>query len=284
MIVEALGGWIAGSLALLADAAHMLTDCASLSMGYAAVRAGNRPATVSMSYGHHRWQVLAAFVNGLALLVLAIWIAVEALQRLRAGTVVSGQIVAGVAVLGLLVNIAAFIVLSRGETNLNVRGALAHVMGDILGSLAALIAGGIIMFTGWMPADPLLSGVVAVIMVRSGWRISRESAHILLEGAPADCDGEQIERALAAAIPGVAGVHHLHVWSLTDERPVVTLHAVLRENVDRDQALLDIHSTLRERFGVEHATVQIELTQCEDEDCTSVSVTARPPYKSGSAG
>jgi cobalt-zinc-cadmium efflux system protein len=284
MLIEAAGGLVAGSLALLADAGHMLTDCASLAMSYAAVRAGTRPATVSMSYGHHRWQVLAAFVNGLALLVLAAWIAVEAVQRLRSGTSVHGQIVAGVAVLGLLVNIAAFVVLSRGEANLNIRGALAHVMGDILGSLAALIAGGVIVLTGWMPADPLLSGVVAVIMARSGWRISRESAHILLEGAPPDCNGEQIESALSSAVPAVADVHHLHVWSITDERPVVTLHAVLRENADRDRVLLDIQSTLRERFGVQHATVQIELTQCEEEDCTSASVPGRPPTsKAGSA-
>ena len=271
MVIEAAGGWIAGSLALLADSGHMLTDCASLAMSYAAVRAGTRPATASMSYGHHRWQVLAAFVNGLALLLLAVWIAAEAVQRLRTGTVVQGQVVAGVAVAGLLVNVLAFVVLSRGEANLNVRGALAHVMGDILGSLAALIAGVVIVLTGWMPADPLLSGVVALIMARSGWRISRESAHILLEGAPPDCDGEQIEHALSTAIPAVAGVHHLHVWSLTDERPVVTLHAVLRENADRDRVLVDIQTTLRERFGVQHATVQIELTECEDEDCMSAS-------------
>ncbi len=267
MLIEAIGGWIAGSLALLADSAHMLTDCASLAMSYAAVRAGTRPATAAMSYGHHRWQVLAAFVNGLALLVLAAWIVWEAVTRLRAGASVDGRIVAGVAVIGLLVNVMAFAVLSRGEANLNVRGALAHVIGDMLGSLAALIAGGIIVLTGWMPADPLLSGVVALIMIRGGWRISREAAHILLEGAPANCSGELIERELAAAIPSVTGVHHLHVWSLTDERPVVTLHVVLRENADRDRVLVDIHSTLRERFGVQHATVQIELTPCEDGDC-----------------
>jgi len=267
MVIEGIGGWIAGSLALLADSAHMLTDCASLAMSYAAVRAASRPATVSMSYGHHRWQVLAAFVNGLALLLLAAWIAIEALQRLYAGAPVRGSVVAGVAVLGLLVNVAAFAVLSRGESNLNVRGALAHVMGDMLGSVAALIAGIVIIATGWVPADPILSGVVALLMVRSGWRISRESAHILLEGAPAGCDGARIEKELSATIPAVMGVHHLHVWSLTDQRPVVTLHAVLREGTDRDRALVDIQGTLREQFGVEHATVQIEMTECEDGDC-----------------
>jgi len=158
MIIEVVGGWISGSLALLADSAHMLTDCASLAMSYAAVRAASRPATLKMSYGHHRWQVLAAFVNGLALLLLAAWIVVEVVQRLRGGSTVQGGIVAGVAAIGLVVNIIAFAVLSRGKGNLNVRGALAHVIGDMVGSLAALIAGGVILLTGWMPVDPISVG------------------------------------------------------------------------------------------------------------------------------
>jgi cobalt-zinc-cadmium efflux system protein len=267
MVIEAAGGWIAGSLALLADSAHMLTDCASLAMSYAAVRAASRPATAEMSYGHHRWQVLAAFVNGLALLVLAGWITTEAVQRLHAGSPVQGSVVAGVAAIGLLVNVLAFVVLSRGEGNLNVRGALSHVIGDMLGSFAALIAGGVILLTGWMPADPVLSAVVALLMIRSGWRIARESAHILLEGAPTNLDAARVERELLAAVPEVTGVHHLHVWCLTDERPVMTLHAVLCEGADRDRALADIQGELQRRFGVEHATVQIELVACAEEDC-----------------
>jgi cobalt-zinc-cadmium efflux system protein len=276
MVIEAVGGWIASSLALLADSAHMLTDCASLAMSYAAVRAAGRPATAQMSYGHHRWQVLAAFVNGLALLLLAAWIAVEAVMRLHAGATVEGRVVVGVAVIGLLVNLAAFGVLSRGESNLNVRGALAHVIGDMLGSLAALIAGGVIVLTGWMPADPILSVVVALLMVRGGWRISRESAHILLEGAPANGDPTRVERELLAAIPAVTSVHHVHVWSLTDERPVMTLHAVLCDGSDRDRALREIQTVLHKQFGCEHATVQIELTECAPDDCAPVEADARP--------
>jgi cobalt-zinc-cadmium efflux system protein len=275
MVIEAVGGWIAGSLALLADSAHMLTDCASLAMSYAAVRAASRPATAKLSYGHHRWQVLAAFVNGLALLLLAGWIAMEAVQRLYTGSAVQGGVVAGVAAVGLLVNIIAFAVLSRGEGNLNVRGALSHVIGDILGSLAALIAGAVILLTGWMPADPILSAVVALFMVRSGWRIARESAHILLEGAPANFDSARVERELLSAVPDVTGVHHLHVWCLTDERPVMTLHAVLCEGADRDLALTNIHSVLLDRFGVEHVTVQIELAECVADDCAPVETAAR---------
>jgi cobalt-zinc-cadmium efflux system protein len=267
MVIEAVGGWIAGSLALLADSAHMLTDCASLAMSYAAVLAASRPATKAMSYGHHRWQVLAAFVNGLALIVLAIWIVAEAIMRLRAGANVAGGTVAAVAALGLAVNVAAFAVLARGERSLNVRGALAHVTGDILGSLAALIAGGVIVLSGWMPIDALLSSLVALLMIVSGWRICRESAHILLEGAPVDCDAAQVEQELRAQVSALTGVHHLHVWSLTDERPVMTLHAVLREGADREQVLLEIQTVLRRRFGVEHATVQIELADCASADC-----------------
>jgi cobalt-zinc-cadmium efflux system protein len=267
MVIEAVGGWVAGSLALLADSAHMLADCASLAMSYAAVRAAALPATTQMSYGHHRWQVLAAFVNGSALLLLAAWITVEAVQRLNTGVTVQGGIVAGVATLGLLVNIAAFAVLSRGEGNLNVRGALAHVIGDMLGSLAALIAGGVILLTGWMPADPILSAGVALLMVRSGWRIARESAHILLEGAPPNCDAARVEREVLAAVPAVAGVHHVHVWSLTDEQTVVTLHCVLREGADRDRALIDIQNALHERCAVAHSTVQIERVGAVCDDC-----------------
>ncbi len=276
MVIEAAGGWIAGSLALLADSAHMLTDCASLAMSYAAVRAGSRPATLKMSYGHHRWQVLAAFVNGWVLLLLAAWIAVEAMQRLHDGSTVQGGVVAGVAAIGLIVNILAFAVLSRGESNLNVRGAVAHVIGDMVGSLAALIAGGVILLTGWMPVDPILSAVVALLMVISGWRIAREAAHILLEGAPANCDSERVQRELLSAVPAVSGVHHLHVWSLTDERPVMTLHAVLREGADRDRVLIEIQGALRSRFGVEHATVQIELTECGQDDCAHASTDREP--------
>jgi cobalt-zinc-cadmium efflux system protein len=267
MIIEAVGGWIAGSLALLADSAHMLTDCASLAMSYAAVRAASRPATAELSYGHHRWQVLAAFVNGLVLLLLAAWIIVEAAERLYAKPAVQGGVVAGVAAIGLLVNVLAFAVLARGEGNLNVRGALSHVIGDMLGSFAALVAGGVILLTGWMAADPILSALVALIMVRSGWQIARESAHILLEGAPVNFDGGQVQRELLLAVPDITGVHHLHVWSLTDERPVMTLHAVLCEGADRDRALIDIQGVLRKQFGVEHVTVQIELEECANDDC-----------------
>lgn len=262
MLIEFAGGLIAGSLALLADAAHMLTDTASLGLSYAAMRVALRPATHKLSYGHHRWQVLAAFVNGLALIVLAAWILVAAFLRLFSHEPVAGGVVAGIAVLGLLANIGAFAVLSRGESNLNVRGALAHVIGDMMGSGAALIAGLVILATRWMPIDPLLSAVVAVLMIRSGWRIALESAHILLEGTPDGLDPTQVEKALRAVIPQLDEIHHVHSWSLSDERPIVTLHAKLKQGSDSDHCIMEITRVLEGSFNVSHATIQIEYDYC----------------------
>jgi cobalt-zinc-cadmium efflux system protein len=262
MLIEFVGGLIAGSLALLADAAHMLTDTASLGLSYAAMRVALRPATHKLSYGHHRWQVLAAFVNGMALIVLAAWILVAAFMRLFSHEPVAGGIVAAIAVLGLLANLGAFAVLSRGESNLNVRGALAHVIGDMMGSGAALVAGLVILATHWMPIDPFLSGVVAVLMIRSGWRIALESAHILLEGTPDGLDPTQVEKALRAVIPQLDEIHHVHSWSLTDERPIVTLHAKLKQGSNSDQCIKDITFVLERSFNVSHATIQIEYDYC----------------------
>lgn len=269
MVAEVIGGLVAGSLALLADAAHMLTDAAALAMAFVAVRAARRPPTPQMSYGHHRWQVLAAFVNGLALLALAGWILVEAGLRLWQPAPVLGQAVTVIAALGLLVNIAAFAILSGGQSNLNVRGALAHVLGDLLGSVAALLAGALIWAYGWVVADPLLSALVALLMLRSGWGISRHAAHVLLEGAPAGIDEKTLSEAIRQAVPAIASVHHVHVWSLTDEKPVVTLHATLRGDDSRDAALQAIQAVLQQRFGIQHSTVQIE-----DQACTHAEVCA----------
>ena len=262
MIAELIGGLVAGSLALLADAAHMLTDSAALAMAFVAVRAARRPATPRMSYGHHRWQVLAAFVNGMALLALAGWILIEAGIRLWQPAPVAGDTVVLIALLGLLVNLAAFAILSGGENNLNVRGALAHVLGDLLGSVAALLAGALIWAYGWIAADPLLSALVAMLMLRSGWGISRHAAHVLLEGAPAGIDEGAVSTAIIEAVPAVASVHHVHAWSLTDEKPVVTLHATLHGTADRDASLRTIQAVLSQRFGVEHSTVQLEDSVC----------------------
>jgi cobalt-zinc-cadmium efflux system protein len=263
MLVEAVGGLIAHSLALLADSAHMLTDAASLALSYAAVWVAHRPATSKLSYGHHRWQVLAAFVNGLALVALAVWIVAAAAMRLLARGQVDGKLVAAVALVGLAANLGAFLVLSRGESNLNVRGALAHVVGDMLGSGAALIAGLVILWTSWTPIDALLSSIVAGLMIRSGWRVARESAHILLEGTPDGLDEGLVETTLKARIPELEGIHHLHSWSLSDERPILTLHATLKAGSNSDQSIRKITRELHRAFNVSHATIQVEYESCD---------------------
>jgi cobalt-zinc-cadmium efflux system protein len=265
MVAEAIGGWIAGSLALIADATHMLADAGALAMSYAAVRAASHPATDVMSYGHHRWQVLAAFVNGLALVLLSAWIVFEATHRLLAPTVIDAPTMMAVAGLGVIANLANYLVLSRGERTLNVRSALLHVAADVLGNLAALLAGLAILLTHWTPIDPILSMVTALLIVRGGYRITRESAHILLEGTPAALDAAAIEQQIKAAVPTVAEVHHVHAWSLTDERPMLTLHVVVREGADPMACLAGVQAALRTQLNIEHATVQIETVACGDE-------------------
>ena len=265
MGAEIAGGIVSGSLALLADAGHMLTDFASLSLAWFGFRLARRPADWMRTYGFDRFQVLIAFVNGLALFVIAAWIVYEAYERLSSPQPVAGGIMVVVAILGLLVNIAAFALLHGADReNLNVRGAAIHVLGDLLGSVAALVAGAVILFTNWTPIDPLLSVLVALIIVRSGWQVVKESGHILLEGAPLELDTRHIGPDLIASVPGVVGVHHLHVWSITQERRMVTLHACVEEDRDGDQMVKDIKQRLHTRFSLDHATVEIEHGICAD--------------------
>lgn len=265
MFVEVVGGIAADSLALIADAGHMLTDFASLALAWFAFRLARRPADWKRTYGFDRFQVLIAFTNGLALFVIAGWIVYEAIERLMGTPHVDGGIMVGVAIAGLLVNIAAFWLLRGADReNLNVRGAAIHVLGDLLGSVAALVAGAVILMTGWMPIDPLLSLLVAVIIVRSGWHVVAASAHILLEGAPKELDTRDIAPDLVANVPGVDAVHHVHVWSITQSRRMVTLHAVIGDAQDIDAVVQGIKARLKETFNLDHATVEIERGACAD--------------------
>jgi cobalt-zinc-cadmium efflux system protein len=266
MGVEVAGGLISGSLALLADAGHMLTDSASLLLAFLAFKLGRKPADNARSYGYQRFQVLAAFVNGAALIAIVGWIAVEAVGRLLAPQPVMGTTMIAVAALGLVVNLVAFRLLHGGDqANLNLRGAALHVLGDLLGSIGAIAAAVIILATGWTPIDPILSLAVAALILRSAWMLVRQSAHILLEGTPAHLDIDEIKRAVPAAVPDVSDVHHVHAWSLTAERPLVTLHANVRPGADHGATLQAIKTHLAERFSVEHSTVQLEPGPCADD-------------------
>lgn len=257
MLVEVVGGILSGSLALLADAAHMLTDFAALAMAFAAVRVARRPADRKRTYGFDRVTVLAAFVNGLTLVAVAGWIVIEAVRRLLSPQAVEGDLMLGVAVAGLLVNIAAFFVLTRAEgPNINLRAAALHVLGDLLGSVAAITAAAVILVTGWMPIDPILSVLVAVLILRSAVAILRESGHILLEGAPIGFDAAAVATDLETSVPGVRRVSHLHAWSISEERPMATLEAHLAPGTEPGAAREAIKTRLATVHGIDHATVE----------------------------
>ena len=267
MLVEVAGGLISGSLALLADAGHMLTDFASLAMAWFAFRLARRPADWQRSYGYDRFKVLVAFVNGLSLIAIAAWITVEAALRLaEPGPILAGTML-WVAVAGLVVNVAAFLVLTRNAGDeLNLRAATLHVVGDMLGSVGAILAALIIMGTGLVWVDPVLSVLVAALIVRSAWSVTREAGHILLEGTPPGVDEGTIEADLET-LPGVRDVHHVHIWSITGERRVATLHACIADALDPDDARRAIKRRLALHHAVAHATVEIEHGACVGGDC-----------------
>jgi cobalt-zinc-cadmium efflux system protein len=265
MAAEVAGGLLSGSLALLADAGHMLTDAAALGLAWHAFRVSRRPATPARSYGHARFQVLAALINGTALFVVAFWIITEAIARLRHPIEVLGGPMLLVASLGLAVNIAAYLILHGGSRdNLNIKGALLHVMGDLLGSAAAILAAGVILLTGWTPIDPILSVLVALLILRGAWLLVGQSWHVLMEGAPEGLDVAALRRELPARVPGVLDIHHVHAWSLTPERRLVTLHASIAEHADHDDVLHRMQTVLARQFSIEHATIQIERNHCTD--------------------
>ncbi len=266
MVAEVIGGLLSGSLALLADAGHMLTDTAALGLSWYAFRATRRPATLLRSYGHARFQVMAAFINGATLIGVAIWIVVEAVERLLDPVDILGLPMLAVAAAGLVVNIAAFLILRGGsQENLNVRGAALHVLGDLLGSVAAISAALVILFTGWAPIDPILSVLVALLILRSAWVLVSKSWHVLMEGTPDWLDIPELRRSLSDAVPGVLDIHHVHAWMLVPDRPLITLHATVSRDTDQNEVLKALQRLLAERFHIAHSTIQIEREACTQE-------------------
>ncbi len=268
-VVEAVGGYVANSIALLAEAAHMLADSASLALAVVAIRWGRRPPNERRTYGHRRYQPLAAFINGQALLLLTIWVVYEAIRRLMVLPPINARWMLAIAIIGGLANLAALMTLS-GARSLNERGARAHVLSDLLGSAAATVAALLILFKGWTVVDPLLSLLVSALILRSGWSVTRESADVLLQSVPQGFDVKHIEAELIGHVPGVIEVHHIHVWSMTGERPTITLHACVAPGAVGYGVPKLIHQRLRERLQVEHTTVQIEeLDSCDTPTCDS---------------
>ncbi len=265
MVVEAIGGLVSGSLALLADAGHMLTDTAALVLAWLAFRIARRPSDWRRTYGFHRFQVLAAYSNGLTLFFIAVAITWEAVRRLwQPGEVLAGPMLV-IAVVGLCVNMAAYLILHGADrARLNVRGAILHVVGDLLGSAAAIAAALVILGTGWTPIDPLLSVLVAILILRSAWFLVAESGHILLEAAPRGLDIRELEADLTASVPGVAGVHHIHAWSLSEDRRMATLHVKVTNLADAARISTAVKARLHDRFDIVHATVEVEDDACPD--------------------
>ncbi len=256
--VEAIAGWWSGSLALLGDAGHMLTDAASLGLAALAARIALRPASARHSYGLRRVEALAALANGLFMLVIVgglVWHAVERLLEPRA---VAGEAVILVALGGLVLNLAVAWLLTRGEGDLNTRGALLHVIGDLLGSVAALASGIVILYTGWMPIDPLLTMLICGLILYSTLALLRQVVHTLLEGVPDGLSLPEVGHAMAG-VEGVRSVHDLHIWSLDSNRSALSAHVVLADAARWPTVLAAERALLRSRFGIEHATLQPEL-------------------------
>ncbi len=265
MVVEFVGGYLTGSLALIADASHMLIDAAALALAWGAARMAMKPPDIKRSYGYQRFQVIAAFVNGLTLLVLVSWIIFEAIERLFTPSEVLAGPMLVIAVIGFLVNLVVFSILHRGNRdNLNVQGALLHVLGDLLGSVAAISAAIIIIYTGWMMADPLLSLIVAALILRSAWSLVRKAAHILMEGTPDGINIDSLKSDLMEEVNGLEDVHHIHVWLLTSDQPLLTMHVKIYDMARAGAILLDIKDYLRRQHGIGHSTIQIEDDDCAD--------------------
>jgi len=259
MFAEAAGGILTGSLALVADAAHMLTDAVSLGFAWWAFKIAGAGPTETRTFGNRRLPVLVAFANAIAIFMITAFILVEAVERFQDPVKVLAGPMMVVAVAGLVVNIVAFLVLMGGQKDsLNVRGALIHVAGDMLGSVAAIIAAGVILATGWMPIDPILSVFVALLILRAAIKLMRESAHILLEGAPAGFEPERVRASLEGKVDGVAAVSHVHAWALDENRPLVTLNVRLAEGADAFSTITAVKARLKDTMGIDHTTVEID--------------------------
>jgi cobalt-zinc-cadmium efflux system protein len=257
-LVEFVGGWLAHSLALLADAGHMLTDAGSLALSLFAMWFARRPATDAKTFGYLRLEILASLLNGVLLIGICVGIFIEAAHRLSHAPAVNAVMMVGIGGAGIAVNILAAGLLHRGAgESLNIRGAYLHVLGDLAGSLAAVLAGVIIILTGWLPADPITSVLVAMLILFSAWRLLRDSVNVLLEAVPRGIDLGELRRALDA-IPGVDDVHDLHVWTLTSGVLAMSGHAVVADAASHQGALDEIHQRMREGFGIQHVAFQLE--------------------------
>lgn len=257
-VAEVVGGLLAGSVALVADAAHMLSDSASLAVALGALWLAGRPATARMSFGWRRAEILAALANGAALVAIGLWVVVEAVLRLDDAPEVQGATTLVIGALGLVVNIAGAGILWRaGGHSLNVRAALLHVLADLAGSVGVIVAAVVILSTGWMPIDPILGVMIGLLVLGGSWRVLRESAAVLLEATPEGVDGDAVGRRLAG-VDGVIEVHDLHIWTITSGFPALAAHVTVEEGRDCAELRRRLAALLAQEFGIAHTTLQVE--------------------------
>jgi len=259
MIAEVVGGILSGSLALIADAGHMFTDAAALALAWAGFHFGRRQGDDKRTFGYMRFEILAGFINAITLILLVGWIIYEAIQRLiTPGPVLAGPMLI-IATLGLVVNIGVFWMLSQGDRDhVNIQGAMIHVLGDLLGSVAAIVAAVAIYFTGWMPIDPILSLLISIIVLRSAWLLLKSSLNILMEGSPQNVVVSEMRAALIDKVHGVTGINHVHVWSITSGKPVATLEIQIEDDGNPARIVRDLKASMAAEFGITHSTVEID--------------------------
>ena len=266
MLVEAVGGWLSGSLALLADAGHMLTDAGALGLSLLTARIARRPADESKTYGYLRLEILAALVNGAMLFGIAGLIVIEAIGRIGHPPQIRGGLFLGVAISGLLINAIALWLLHGNHNHLNTRGAYLHVMSDLLGSVGAILAAAIILLTGWTLVDPIISVVIALLILGGAWRLVRESTDVLLEAVPAHISMAEVQRRMHA-VSGVTAVHDLHVWTVTSGMVAMSAHVMVPELADHPAVLSEIREAMA-KLGIGHVTIQLEA----GEKCAELEV------------
>lgn len=269
MFVEFIGGYLTNSLALISDAGHMLSDAVALGLSLSALIFGARAATPSKTYGYKRFEILAALLNGIVLVLLAVFIFKEAIERLSEPPHVIGKGMIIISIVGLIINIiVAYILHSQGSTkeNLNVRSAFLHVIGDLLGSVGAIIAAVLIMLFDWYIADPIASMIVSLLVLYSGWNVLKDSVNILMEAKPSSIDSEEV-KSILKSIDGVEDIHDLHIWMITSEFSVMTVHLKVRQDADRDLILEKAKKNISKETGITHITIQLEGRElCPYED------------------
>lgn len=278
MLLEFAGGLITNSLALLSDSGHMLSDSSSLILSLVAMWFATRPASSRKTYGYYRFEILAALANGVTLFLIAIWITVEAVQRFFAPPEVSSGTMILIAIIGLLSNLAsAWFLMRKGDVkgNLNLRSAYLHVLGDALGSVGAIIAGILMMFFGWYVADPIVSVVVALLILNSAWGVVRNSIHILMEGTPLTLNKNDVEASLKK-INGVKDVHDLHIWTITSGMDSLSCHLLIDEKEDSQLILQEAIQLIEKNYKIQHTTIQIETKDFHHDHCDVTSTCNHP--------